>query len=393
MTPPAPICRKKERMKMMKPTRRWCPAAIGALCALAAAPASAQEGGYFYGGLSLGQSQARIDDERINASLLGAGLATTSMSLDESHAGYKLFAGYQLNRYLALEGGYFNLGKFSYTATTVPAGTLHGQIKLQGLNLDLVGTLPITDRFSAIGRVGVQVAKARDSFSGTGAVQVADPSPSKRDTNYKLGVGLQYEVNPSFLVRAEAERYRINDAVGNRGDVNLYSVTLVFPFGRTAPQPVSAQASPRPAEPLPPAAPLAVVAPPPPPPPRRVSIAADSLFRFDQSVLQPEGRAALDKFTQELRGASFDMVKVEGHTDRLGGAEYNQRLSVRRADAVKAYLVTAGGVEAARISAAGKGETVPVTKPGECVGQTPSKALIACLQPDRRVEIETNATR
>lgn len=195
-----------------------------------AAPAVAQEAGYVYSGLSVGQSRARIDDERITANLLGAGLTTRSMSLNESDAAFKVFGGYQFNRNWALEGGYFNLGKFGYTSTTVPAGTLKGQIKLQGLNLDVVGTLPLSERFSVIGRAGLQYAEARDSFTGTGAIQVLSRNPTKRDTNYKLGVGLQYEVNPSFFVRGEAERYRINDAVGNRGDINVFSVTLVFPW-------------------------------------------------------------------------------------------------------------------------------------------------------------------
>lgn len=350
--------------------------------------------GYYYGGLSVGKSTSRIDDERITANLATAGLATTSMSLDERDTAFKLFGGYQFNRNWALEAGYFNLGKFGYTSTTTPAGTLHGQIKLQGFNLDVVGTLPISERFSAIGRVGVQVADARDSFSGTGAVQVLSPNPSKRDTNYKLGIGLQYAFSPSLLVRAEAERYRINDAVGNRGDINMFSVTLIVPFGRmpeTAPRPIAVSTY---AEP----APAIVVAPMPAVPvasaaPRRVSFGADSLFGFDQATLRTEGRAALDKFRLELDATTFETVRVEGHTDRLGSARYNQALSQRRADAVKAYLVGRGGIDATRISATGRGESSPVTKIADCPGTTPTVALIACLQPDRRVEVEVQGTQ
>lgn len=117
-----------------------------------ALPALAQDDSYFYGGLSVGQSRAKIDDERITASLLAAGLTTTGMTVDERSAAYKLFGGYQFNRYLGVEGGYFNLGKFGFTSTTTPAGTLSGQIKLRGLNLDLVGTLPLVENLSLIGR-------------------------------------------------------------------------------------------------------------------------------------------------------------------------------------------------------------------------------------------------
>ena len=392
---------RKNKMTPIKTLRLLSLAGLGSLLA---ASSFAQEGGYYYGGLSIGQSRAKIDEPRISASLLGSGLTTTSMTRDESDTAYKLFGGYQFNRNFALEAGYFNLGKFGFTSTTVPTGTLDGRIKLQGVNLDLVGTLPLTERLSAIGRVGAQYASARDTFRGTGAVQVLNPNPSAKGTHYKAGVGLQYELSPSFLVRAEAERYRINDAVGNRGDVNLYSVSLVFPFGRTpaaAPRPVAAAAYVAPPPP--------VAAPPPPPPVvaaappapvvaapvarRRVSFAADSLFTFDQSVVRPEGRVALDKFAQELKGAEFDVVSVEGHTDRLGSTAYNQRLSTQRAEAVKAYLVSSSGLAAAKVSAVGKGEAAPVTKPVDCKGNKQSPMLIACLQPDRRVEVEVTGTR
>ena len=73
-------------------------------------------------------------------------------------------------------------------------------------------------------------------FPGTGAVRVFNPNPSKRELNYKLGIGLQYVINDSMLVRGEAELYRVNDAVGNHGGVNVLSVSLAFPFGH-APTP------------------------------------------------------------------------------------------------------------------------------------------------------------
>ena len=385
-------------------------AGLASLMTVATAPAWAQEGGYFYGGASLGQSRAKIDEERITSSLLGAGLTTTSMTRDEHDTAYKLFGGYQLNRNFAIEAGYFNLGKFGFSSTTVPTGSLNGQIKLQGLNLDLVGTLPLTGGLSAIGRVGAQYADARDTFSGSGAVNVLNPSPSKRAANYKLGVGLQYEISPTFLVRGEAERYRINDAVGNHGDVNLFSVSLVIPFGRAPAATPRVAAAPAYVEPAPvsapppvvavaaPIAPVVAVAAPIapvviPPERRRVSFSAESLFAFDQSTVRPEGRLALDQFSKELTGTQYEAITVEGHTDRLGSDAYNKKLSTRRAESVKAYLVSSGGVDAQKVSAIGKGESTPVTKPGDCKGTKPTTKLISCLQPDRRVDVEVTGTR
>lgn len=373
--------------------------ALAGFGALLATPTMAQDGGYYYGGLSVGESRAEIDQPRITSTLLGSGLTTTGFQADDRDLAFKLFGGYQFNRYFGVEAGYFNLGKFDFTADTQPAGTLNGEVKLQGLNLDLVGTLPFTERFSAIARVGAQAARARATFSGTGAVGVLDSSPSNNEINYKVGAGLQYAFSPGFTVRAEAERYRVNDAVGNDGDVDVYSISLVFPFGRApVPAPRMAAAPPPPA-PVPQPAPAPVVVQPPPvpvavvPEPRRVNFSAEALFGFDESTIQPAGKAALDKFVAEAQGTRFDAVTVEGHTDRLGSEAYNQALSLRRADAVKSHLVATGAFEGARIEAVGMGETQPVTQPGQCMGSRATAKLIECLQPDRRVVIEVTGRR
>ena len=364
--------------------------------------AQVQESGYFYGGLGVGQTRAEIDQARISAGLLGAGLGTTGFERSESGTGYKAFVGYQLSRYLAVEAGYFDLGKFDFKATTLPAGTLNGQLKVMGFNLDLLGSIPLTERLSLLGRIGATASRTRDQFTGSGAVAVLNPHPSQRGGNYKWGGGLQYEISPAMLVRGEAERYRINDAVGNRGDVNMFSVSLVMPFGRTVntERPRAAAAYVEPA-PMPVAPVVVAVAPAPAPMPapvivperRRVSFSAESLFAFDQSGIKPEGRAALDKFASDTRGTQFEVIVVEGHTDRLGSPAYNQKLSQRRADTVKAYLVSNGGFDANKVTANGKGESSPVTATADCKTVKPMATLIACLQPDRRVDIEVSGTR
>lgn len=374
-----------------------------AVLAVAAGPLAAADAAGWYGGLSLGLSKAPIDDARITSGLAVQGFATTSISDDERDIGYKILGGYRFNRYLALEGGYFDLGKFGFTATTVPAGTLTGNIKVRGLNLDAVGILPITERFSAFGRVGLTYADVRGADTGTGAVTVLDPNPRKRDPNYKVGVGIQYDVTESLGLRAEAERYRIKDAVGNKGDVDLYSAGLIYRFGGKTPAPTPRAAAPEVVAAAP--APQVAVTPPPPEPkappapapqaPTRVTYSVDILFDFNKAVLKPAGREALDKFAADLRGATYDVITSTGHTDRLGPPEYNMQLSTRRAEAVRAYLVQVAGIPAGRITARGAGETEPVTKPGECIGEKRTPQLIACLQPDRRdrVAVEVSATR
>ncbi|OGT12269.1 MAG: flagellar motor protein MotB [Gallionellales bacterium RIFCSPHIGHO2_02_FULL_57_16] len=357
----------------------------------------ADDAGWYIGG-NVGQSRAKIDDARITSNLLGGGFTTTSIADDNRDNGYKLFGGYQYNKNFAVEAGYFDLGQFGYTATVVPAGTLTGTIKLEGLNLDAVGTLPLTEKFSVLGRLGLNYAQARDTFNGTGAVTVLNPNPSKNQVNYKLGAGLQYDFTPSLGMRIEAERYRINDAVGNRGDVDMYSLGLVYRFGveKPAPAPKAVESEPVAVAPAPAPKPV-VVAPPPPAPKRKVTFSADSstdaLFGFGKFDVKPSGKDALDKFAAELKGADYEVITVTGHTDRIGTHKYNMKLSTQRAEAVKAYLVESAGIPADKIEARGVDGAEPVTKPGECKGKKATKALIACLAPDRRVEVEVSATR
>jgi OOP family OmpA-OmpF porin len=372
-------------------------AVIASTCALA-------DDGSWYLGANMGQSRAAIDDARIAAGLVGAGVSSSSIVDNDRDRAYKIYGGYQFNRYLALEGGYFDLGQFGFTASTVPPGSLSGNIKLRGLNLDLVGSLPITERFSVLGRIGANYADAQDTFSGTGSVHVLNPNPGARDTNLKIGLGLQYAFTDSLAMRTEIERYRINDAVGNKGDIDLVSVGLLYRFGVKAPTPVARAAAPEPVYVAPAPRPVAVLAPPPPPPappppppaprvPTKVTFSADSLFDFDKAGLKPAGQLDLDKFATAIRGAQFDVITVTGHTDRIGSHAYNMKLSQRRAETVKAYLISSGGLAADKIVAKGVNGAEPVTKPEDCRGKKASKALIACLQPDRRVEAEVSGTR
>lgn len=159
---------------------------------------------------------------------------------------------------------------------------------------------------------------------------------------------------------------------------------------------------PAPPPPPPPVAEVAPAPPPPPPPapapapvvkpaPQTVTFSAGELFDFDKAVLKPEGKTALDKLMGDLQGTNYQSIAVTGHTDRIGSPAYNQKLSERRAQAVKAYLISKG-VQSDRITAAGKGETQPITKPGDCKGPK-SKKLIDCLQPDRRVEVVVTGTK
>ena len=359
-------------------------------------------------GLGAGQTRGDLEERgltnRVSTPPLG-GYTNYSLVADRRDTGYKVFLGYQLNRYLGFELGYFNLGKQG-TVTTTPLGTLNAELRGQGANLDVVGTLPLTTNLSALGRVGAAYTRTRTQFVRTGAVVVNNPNPSDRRSDMKVGMGLQYAFSPGFMMRAEGERYRLSDATGGRANVDLYSVSLVFPFGRapaparrvsytppwTAPAPAAVVEAPAPAPVVVYVAPIPAPAPAVPEP-RRVSYSAESLFGFDKSAIGPDGKAALDRFAAELAGTAFDSITVEGHTDRIGTTAYNQTLSVERAEAVKAYLVSQGRVDPGKVRAVGMGEGGPVTQAGDCKGNTQTAVLISCLQPDRRVDIEVTGTR
>jgi OOP family OmpA-OmpF porin len=153
------------------------------------------------------------------------------------------------------------------------------------------------------------------------------------------------------------------------------------------PPPVAAPTPPPPPpKPAPAPEPKPVAKPEPPKKPAVVTVTSTELFEFDRATLTPQARTKLD---QEIVARAKDLgtislVHVDGHADRLGSHEYNQRLSERRAEAVRAYLVSRG-FDASKIETLGSGKTNPVKS---CPDQKNRKALIECLAPNRRVVVE-----
>lgn len=349
-------------------------------CALVAATMSSftyadENAGWYLGG-SIGETRGDIAEQRIADSITSPVFTNTLLDDDVKDRGYKLYAGYQFNRYFSVESGYFDLGNFSFNTVTDPLGAFNGNIDLRGINLDLVGTIPLTEKFSAFARVGINYAEAKDTFSRSGLTTLTRDSAKGRDINGKAGLGLQYAFNDNWAVRAEAERYRFDDAVGHRGDADLYSVGLVYRFGsKPAPAPIVV------APPAP--APAPVVEPPPAPRFEKYTLSATELFSFDSAAVNlPQPK--LEQIAIAVKGpGSPEKIVITGYTDRLGSDAYNQKLSERRAQAVKDYIVSQG-VAADRLVAEGKGEADPVV---QCDDKNKTE-LIKCLAPNRRVEID-----
>jgi OOP family OmpA-OmpF porin len=161
------------------------------------------------------------------------------------------------------------------------------------------------------------------------------------------------------------------------------------PAAAPAPAPVMAEAA------APVAAPVVVVGPEKPAF-VAITLQAETLFDFDKSVLRAEGKSKLDDevVSKMKEYPQVEVVLVTGYTDRIGTTAYNQRLSQRRADAVKDYLV-GQGIEANRVETAAKGEADPIVSCDDVKGKVSGKnrALVECLQPNRRVVVEVKVQR
>ncbi|MDN2712902.1 OmpA family protein [Janthinobacterium sp. SUN118] len=336
----------------------------------------------WYLGAGVGQSRATIDEPRLRASLAANGENVTAFNKDERDTGYKLFVGRQLTPYLAVEAGYFDLGKFNFQSASSGNGVLNGEAAFRGVNLDLLGQLPLSQRLSLLGRVGMHYTRTSTEFSGNRLLGSTNTHASERKLNAKLGLGLEYKFSEALALRGEVERYRLNDAVGNRGDADLYSVSLVYKLGRPASATPAYQPAPAVAPVVTMAPPLIETKPAPVPVAEKVSFASEALFDFDQSTLKPQGKTALEQLLGQLTGMDLEVIVTVGHTDAVGADAYNQTLSQRRAEAVKAYLV-AHGIETNRVYTEGKGETQPVADNTSAAGRA----------KNRRVTVEVVGTR
>jgi OOP family OmpA-OmpF porin len=250
--------------------------------------------------------------------------------------------------------------------------------------------------------VGAGVARNKLDYS------IPAPNDGLSDTKTgwmaNVGLGAQYLVNDTFGLQADVRQQwsRAKGGVSknldgtNISDNETVSSTLVslggiFRFGAPKPMPVVVAAEPAPmpyvapepapvSEPTP--VPVAVVQPCKPKF-ETVTISAEKLFGFDKSKLQEGSKPILDGVVAKLKEhEEFKLVMVNGHTDRIGSEAYNQKLSERRANEVKEYIVSQG-IDASRLQAIGKGESDPVV---DCKG-VKGKKLIECLAPNRRVVI------
>jgi OOP family OmpA-OmpF porin len=282
----------------------------------------------------------------------------------------------------------------SYARANDDLASGSGRYKQTSLGMDALYMLG-RDSFRPFLLTGLGVANNKLDYSTTPVVQ----DKSKTSWLANIGLGAQYLFNDSFGVQADvrqqwtrsnAKAGSVLDAGGtvgntllNLGGVFRFPAPTAMPVAESAPAaaPVQAPAS---------DAPVPAALPACKPSFETVTILAEKLFAFDQDKLQDSSKPTLDEVANKIKAnADVELVLVTGHTDKLGSESYNQKLSERRANQVKAYLMTQG-VSAKRLQASGKGESEPVVA---CKGDKPNKKLIECLQPNRRVVISAEKQR
>ncbi|MRS13679.1 porin OmpA [Enterobacteriaceae bacterium RIT691] len=332
-----------------------------ALAGFATVAQAAPKDNTWYAGGKLGWSQFH-DTGWYDSSLQNNG------PTHDSQLGAGAFGGYQVNPYVGFEMGYDWLGRMPYKGDNV-----NGAFKAQGVQLTAKLGYPVTDDLDIYTRLG-------------GMVWRADSSNNVGGDNHDTGVspvfagGVEWAMTRDIATRLEYQWVNnIGDAntVGVRPDNGMLSVGVSYRFGQGEPAPV--------------------VAPAPAPAPevttKHFTLKSDVLFNFNKATLKPEGQQALDQLYTQLSNMDpkDGSAVVLGYTDRIGSESYNQKLSEKRAQSVVDYLVSKG-IPANKISPRGMGEANPVTG-NTCDNVKARNALIDCLAPDRRVEIEVKGIK
>jgi len=337
-----------------------------ALAGFATVAQAAPKDDTWYTGAKLGWSQYH------DTGYYGNGYQNNNGPTHENQLGAGAFVGYQANPYLGFELGYDWLGRMPNKGDQV-----NGAFKAQGVQLAAKLSYPVMDDLDVYTRLGGMVWRADSTQQVVGGKRISD-----NDTGVSplVAVGVEYALTPNWATRLDYQWVNnIGDAgtVGARPDNAMLSVGVSYRFGQDEAAPVVAPAP----------APAPVVET------KHFTLKSDVLFNFNKATLKPEGQQALNQLYSQLSNLDpkDGSVVVLGFTDRIGSDAYNQKLSEQRAQSVVDYLVSKG-IPSNKISARGMGKSNPVTG-NTCDNVKGRPALINCLGPDRRVEIEVKGIK
>ena len=343
---------------------------VAGLAAASVAQAAPQEN-TFYAGVKAGQASFH-DGIRALARENNDGYHRNSFT-------YGVFGGYQIlnqdNLGLAVELGYDDFGraKFRSRGQTVAKHTNHGA------HLSLKGSYEVLEGLDVYGKAGVALVRSDYKFYDPDGVRDHEAGRHSLRTSGLFAVGAEYAVLPELAVRLEYQwltrvgklrtQGEPNSAIDYNPWIGSINAGISYRFGQGAAPVVAAPE---------------VVS-------KTFNLNSDVTFAFGKANLKPQAQAALDGIYGEIAQVNNAKVAVAGYTDRIGSDAGNLKLSQRRADTVANYLVQKG-VATNAISATGYGKANPVTG-ATCDQVKGRKALIACLAPDRRVEIAVNGTK
>lgn len=341
-----------------------------------AVQAAAQDNTWYAGGKAGWSRYFDIDQKQVVSDPLGA---RQNISTSKNALGLGAFAGYQLNPNLGFEFGYDWLGK--YTSSGYLSGVrVEEEAKNQMLQATMKIGFPVNDVLDLYGRIGGGYAWTNSELSAQTTTGFIKETGNNHGAVFVGALGAEYAIERDWAARIE---YQYTTPLGDTSldrsgiemDNGLLSVGMLYRFGQhgrdvVAPAPAPAVAP----------APAAVVVT------RQFSLSSDVLFEFNKATLKPAARQALDTLFSQIVAANpkDGEATVIGHTDRLGSHAHNQTLSEQRARSVADYLI-ARGLVADRVRVEGRGKSYPVTG-NNCTSNSRSE-LIACLAPDRRVEV------
>jgi len=334
----------------------------------------------WYAGFNIGESRLSLDTSQLEQALQAQSLPLGPVARNSNDTGYKIYTGAALNDYMAIEGGYFNLGEVDFDAMAAGVNTtypLAGHLRSQGLNLDLVARMFLSHAFAVTARVGLTYNDTDARLDYQAPINLDQYNVSKHYLKQKFGAGLEYQMTPSFAMRLELERYRLDELWGDQGDSKLLSMGFVYQYDRQTPY-AEPPPAPRPrveAPQTPEQAPSPMIADTP----LRVEL-SDVHFAFDKSELTAETKAILANHVLALHQQPKTQVQIAGYTSASGTEMYNQGLSERRANAVMQYLITEGGLDSNRLTQIGYGESDPAE-----IETTPSDLRSAAALANMRV--------
>jgi OOP family OmpA-OmpF porin len=202
---------------------------LAVITAIASPIAHADDMGWYFGA-AVGEAETKFNNVKIGDELLGSDYVTSNLRTDNRDKAYKIYLGYQVNPYFALEGGYFDFGTTDFELDTVPLGVFSNKTEMKGFNFDARAIMPFSDVVSFYALFGANYIETKNYQSGTGLITLLDSGSTERDTNYQYGIGLQFDFTDSFSMRVEAERFRVNDPVGDKDYLDMASLGLMYKF-------------------------------------------------------------------------------------------------------------------------------------------------------------------